>query len=512
MPRVTESSRVLGSVAMRLRRPTASEVVLGLLCLMYLITYVDRVNIATAASEIKRDMTLSNTQLAFVLSAFGYPYIVFQIFGGWLGDRVGPRRTLFVCGLVWSSATILTGFAGGLASLFLVRLLIGVGEGATFPVATRAMHSWTSPDRRGFAQGLTHAFSRLGNALTPPIVAWLIGVVTWRGSFVLLGCASLVWVVTWVWYFRDVPVEHGAITEAELERLPNRGRRPDASGRGAAGPVPWRRLAARMWPVAAVYFCYGWTLWMYLNWLPSYFLHEHSLQLGRSALFSSAVFSAGVGGDYLGGVISDAILRRTGDIRKARCHLVLWAFLASFLCVLPIFSDPRSDDRRVEPGRGLLLRRDRHRTHVGDSDGHRATLPGHRERLHEHRVGARGRALAAGVRPHHRRDRKLEPPVRGLDGAPPHRRRADLDDAAGVAVRAGGRTGPAAAHRLELGARPRRPALGEEGRDALAKVAARVAHRDEIAILARGQASRRHDAANHLLRRSHGERRVRGNL
>ena len=322
---------------MRLRRPTASEAVLGLLCLMYLITYVDRVNIATAASEIKRELTLSNTQLAFVLSAFGYPYIVFQIFGGWLGDRVGPRRTLFVCGLVWSAATILTGFAGGLASLFLVRLLIGVGEGATFPVATRAMQSWTSPHRRGFAQGLTHAFSRLGNALTPPIVAWLIGVVTWRGSFVLLGCVSLVWVVAWVWYFRDVPAEHGAITDAELEKLPNRGRRPEASARGAAGPVPWRRLAARMWPVAAVYFCYGWTLWMYLNWLPSYFLHEHNLRLGRSALFSSAVFSAGVGGDYLGGVISDAILRRTGDVRKARCHLVCWAFLASFLCVLPIF-------------------------------------------------------------------------------------------------------------------------------------------------------------------------------
>ena len=87
---------------------------LGLLCVMYLITYVDRVNIATAAPEIKRELALSNTQLAFILSAFGYPYIVFQVFGGWLGDRVGPRRTLFVCGLIWTSATILTGFAGTL--------------------------------------------------------------------------------------------------------------------------------------------------------------------------------------------------------------------------------------------------------------------------------------------------------------------------------------------------------------------------------------------------------------
>jgi len=320
---------------MRLRRPTASEAVLSLLCLMYLITYVDRVNIATAANEIKRELTLSNTQLAFVLSAFGYPYVLFQIFGGWLGDRVGPRRTLFVCGLVWAAATILTGFARSLTTLFLVRVMIGVGEGATFPVATRAMQAWTAASRRGFAQGITHAFARLGNALTPPAVAWLIAILSWRGSFVVLGCVSLLWVVTWVWYFRDVPAEHPSITDAELQTLPHHGRRQEDGSHPRA--VPWRQLAARMWPVAVVYFCYGWTLWMYLNWLPSYFLHEHTLQLGRSALFSSAVFSAGVGGDYLGGILSDAILRRTGDVRKARCRLVMWAFLASFVCVLPIF-------------------------------------------------------------------------------------------------------------------------------------------------------------------------------
>jgi sugar phosphate permease len=320
---------------MRLRRPTSSEMVLGLLCLMYLITYIDRVNIATAANAIKRELALSNTQLAFILSAFGYPYVVFQIFGGWVGDRVGARRTLFLCGLIWASATILTGFTGSIATLFLVRLLIGVGEGATFPVATRAMQAWTSAGRRGFAQGITHAFARLGNALTPPVVAWLIGIVTWRGSFVVLGCLSMVWVFTWVWYFRDVPAEHPSITSAELERLPNGGRRANATERAVA--VPWRRLAARMWPVSVVYFCYGWTLWMYLNWLPLYFLHEHKLQLGRSALFSSTVFAAGVGGDYLGGVLSDAILRNTGNLRIARCRLVRGAFLASLVSVLPIF-------------------------------------------------------------------------------------------------------------------------------------------------------------------------------
>src|SRR2546422_3179093 len=116
---------------MRHRRLKPTAIVLGLLCLMYLITYVDRVNISTAADAIKKELLLSNTQLGFLQSAFGYPYLLFQIFGGWIGDRFGPRRTLFLCGLIWAAATIATGFTGGLVTLFLCRVLVGVGEGAT---------------------------------------------------------------------------------------------------------------------------------------------------------------------------------------------------------------------------------------------------------------------------------------------------------------------------------------------------------------------------------------------
>ena len=318
---------------MRITRPRATAVVLGLLCLMYLITYVDRVNIATAATSIRRDLSLTNTQLGFILSAFGQSYIVFQIFGGWVGDRFGPRRTLFVCGLIWAAATMLTGLAGSITSLFFARIMLGFGEGATFPVATRAMQSWTPAGRRGFAQGLTHAFARFGNAITPPIVAWLIALVTWRGSFVTLGCVSLVWVAVWVWYFRDNPVDHTGITTEELDTLPRRGQALNAQRL----EVPWKRLAYRMLPVTVVYFCYGWTLWLLLNWLPTFFQNEYGLNVARSALFSSAVFSAGVGGDYLGGVITDSVFKRTGDLLKARRNLVVGGFLSAGLFLLPIF-------------------------------------------------------------------------------------------------------------------------------------------------------------------------------
>src|SRR5258708_10684952 len=139
---------------MRLKRPAASTVVLGLLRAMYLITYVDRVNISTAANDIQRELGLSNTQLGVLQSAFGYPYLLFQIFGGWIGDRFGPRRTLFLCGLIWAAATILTGFTAGLVRLFICPMLVSVGEGPTFPVATRAMHNWPRLGLPGFPQGL----------------------------------------------------------------------------------------------------------------------------------------------------------------------------------------------------------------------------------------------------------------------------------------------------------------------------------------------------------------------
>src|ERR1700738_459044 len=121
---------------MRLRFK-ATHVVLAMLCIMYFITYVDRVNIGTAASDIQKELGLSNTQLGLAFSAFAYPYLLFQVIGGWVGDRFRARRTLFWCGAVWAVATILTGFVHGLFTLFLARVLLGFGEGATFPTATR---------------------------------------------------------------------------------------------------------------------------------------------------------------------------------------------------------------------------------------------------------------------------------------------------------------------------------------------------------------------------------------
>jgi len=315
---------------MRIMRNQASRLVLFTICIMYLIFYVDRVNISTAAPVMQKDLGLTATELGIAFSAFAYPYAFFQIAGGWLGDRMGPRLTLFLCGVVVAAATAWTGMVGGLATLFASRLVLGIGEGPAFPTATRALSSWMRPDQRAFAQGITHAFSRFGNAATPPLIAAIIVAFSWRMSFYILGLLSLVWAIIWLLYFRDDPRKHPGITDQDLEGL------PPSTVAALRREVPWGPLLRRIMPVTLTDFCYGWILWLYLNWLPSFFLHEYKLDLKKSALFAAGVFFAGVVGDTVGGIVSDRILRRTGNVGRARISVIMVGFLGSFCFMLPI--------------------------------------------------------------------------------------------------------------------------------------------------------------------------------
>jgi MFS family permease len=302
--------------------------VLILLCLMYLINYIVRVNVSTAAAVFQPELHLTNTQVGLIFSMFGVPYLLFQVIGGWVADQWGARKSLTVFAGIWSAATILMGLTSTLAGMLVGRLLVGIGVSA-LPTATRAMSDWTPASKRGFAQGITHSSARIGNAIAPPLLAMVIVAMTWRASFILTGSISFIWVAVWYWYFRDDPADHPGITQEELAKLP----RPLLKKKG---PAPLGRLARRMIPVTATYFCYGWTLWFFLAWIPSYFLHSYNLKLSSSALFAFGVFLGGVLGDALGGIVSDRIFEKTADRIKARRDLVVLGFLASGALMIPV--------------------------------------------------------------------------------------------------------------------------------------------------------------------------------
>jgi len=307
-----------------------------LICAMCFIEYVDRVNLSVAAPLIKEEFGLSNTRLGVALAAFGYCYAIFQVICGYLGDRIGPRRMLAISGILWASGTLVTGFVTGLTGLIVARLLVGTGEGGTIPVATRAMSNWVARERRGFAQGFTHSASRAAAALTPPLVVFMIPFVGWRGTFVVMGVVSLLWVVVWYSYFRDDPQTHKGVTEEELAALPvySDTARDEKGGRQA---VPWLRLIRRMMPVTLVFFAHAWALWMYLSWLPSFFVSHFHIDLKHSAFYTGAIFIAAVIGNTVGGTLTDRLYEKTGKLNESRRNVVILAYggsIAFMSCVL----------------------------------------------------------------------------------------------------------------------------------------------------------------------------------
>jgi MFS family permease len=250
-------------------------IVLGLVCSIYFVTYVDRVNISIAAPTISTELSLAPAVMGLVFSAFSIPYTLLQIPGGWLADRFGPRRALSGMGLLWAFSTALTAIPTSALGLAVARLGVGSAEGGAFPTATRAFTAWIPSARRGLAQGLPHSFARLGGAAAPPVVVALMLAYGWRAAFVALGAVSLLLIFVWGWFYRDRPRDHWLTNLAEIELLDREAGTPGTEARAKA--TPWRALVRRMWPVTLADFCYGWSLWVFLTWLPSYLSRHETL-------------------------------------------------------------------------------------------------------------------------------------------------------------------------------------------------------------------------------------------
>jgi len=275
------------------------------------VAYLDRICIATAAPVIKADLKLTDTEMGLVFSAFTLAYALFEVPSGWFADRFGARIALTRIVLWWSAMTAATGHALGFLSLFMIRLLFGVGEAGAFPATARVYARWLPAARRGGAFGLLIMAGALAGAATQPLVVALLRIMGWHHAFAIFGAVGVVWAAAWWWWFRDDPCDHPGVNGAELQLLALAGADPPAH----PASVPWR-LLVRSRPlvmVCAMYFSaiYGW--YFYLTWLPTYLLRARGFNLTAVGWLAALPLLAIAGGVFLGGWLSDQFTHRWGS-------------------------------------------------------------------------------------------------------------------------------------------------------------------------------------------------------
>ncbi len=313
--------------------------ILMLISSMYLITYLDRVNISIAGPVIAKEFHFSKVVMGVIFSAFVWAYALFQVPGGWLGDRFGPHKVLGTIVFYWSIFTMATVRCVGVVSFSIIRFLFGIGEGGAFPTATRAMQLWFPREERGFVQGITHSASRFGAAIAPPIIVSLMVAYGWRSAFWVCGAVGIVWSVLWFISYRNMPEDHKFVSKDELAFI----RGTDENGNikqlnvKKKPTVPWGMLlkSPNMWAIMCAYFTYVYCLWIFISWLPSYLVEYRHFSLKAMGWYASMPLFAGVIGDTVGGWATDYLMVKTGRTNFSRRIVAIIGMLGTVVFMVP---------------------------------------------------------------------------------------------------------------------------------------------------------------------------------
>ena len=304
--------------------------VLGFAFALTAITYLDRICISAAAPFIMRDLSLTALEMSFVFSAFTLAYSLFEVPSGWLGDVRGPHRVLTRIVVWWSLFTMATAFAQGFRSLLVIRFLFGAGEAGAFPNMARSLSRWFPRRERGRANGVMLLGSRVGGMISVPLALLVISWWGWRVSFVVFGLTGVVWAIAWQAWYRDRPEEHPAISLAEVAWI----QQDDPTSRAPVA-TPWRALfrSRNLYAICAMYFAFGYGLYFYFTWLPTYLIQELGFSpLAGGAFAALPFFLAGLA-DVAGGWLTDRLSHRFG-LKAGRCYL---GFTAFFTCGVLLF-------------------------------------------------------------------------------------------------------------------------------------------------------------------------------
>jgi len=297
------------------------------------VAYMDRTNIAIAGIHLREEFRIDNVHLGWISSAFLIGYACFQIPGGMLARRFGPRRLLAISVMWWGLFIALTAFApplvpGALFLLIAIRFSLGAGEAIMFPAANQFVERWFPIAERGKANGIIFAGVGLGAGLSPPLLTAIILAHGWRASFRFCSMLGIVAGIVWYLAARNTPEEHPLVGSGELERIvTGRGdlKSKGVSAQGTAeskAPAPWGKIcrSKEVLAVTLSYFTYGYVAWIFFSWFYIYLAQVRGLNLKTSALYSMLPFIAMTLGSLGGGVASDWLARHY-SARAGRCFL-----------------------------------------------------------------------------------------------------------------------------------------------------------------------------------------------
>jgi ACS family glucarate transporter-like MFS transporter len=303
--------------------------VLGLLSLLLVITYLDRVCISVAGPRIQEALHIGPVGWGWVTAVFTLAYAAFEVPSGALGDRIGPRRVLTRIVLWWSGFTSLTGLVTGFYPLLLVRFLFGAGEAGAYPNASVVVARWFPVHERGRAFGIILMASQLGGAIAPLLVVPIQVHSGWRASFYVFGILGVVWSTVWYRWFRDSPAEKTGVTQAELDETRGTIAKAHQS-------LPWgiALRSGNFWTAMAVAFCYVYTFYFFQSWFHTYLVKARGYS-ENDLLLSSLPFFVAACANCAGGVVSNALVKKVG-LKWGRCSIGVVGLGIAGLCTIAV--------------------------------------------------------------------------------------------------------------------------------------------------------------------------------
>jgi ACS family glucarate transporter-like MFS transporter len=303
--------------------------VLGLLSLLIVITYLDRVCMSVAGPRIQGSLHLGPAAWGWVTGVFTLSYAAFEIPSGALGDRIGPRRVLTRIVLWWSAFTSITGLAMGYSSLLFTRLLFGVGEAGAFPNTSIVVARWFPVPERGRALGIILAAAQIGGAISPLLVVPIQIRYGWRASFYVFGILGVVWSAIWYTWFRDSPQEKPGVPQSELDDCP-------APIAHIHRSLPWAiALRSRnFWAIMITAFSYIYTYNFFQSWFHTYLVKARGYS-ERDLLLSSLPFVLAACANLAGGLASHLLVRRIG-LKWGRCGLGVAGLAVATACTMAV--------------------------------------------------------------------------------------------------------------------------------------------------------------------------------